>query len=259
MEQFTIVLDLYDRATGMTFTVETAPTAIPDNSLDETETEPEPEITIYPLGDSTIYVTVYNNTFDMGAANDPDDPYMRVLLRQQIPEAEFTELALPEAEFAGDDFVFEGYVIHYNNVFDRGYDPQSELSSFVLPLGDTLTQEDVERIPVSSDGIRYVNIHAMWRSQLTDDIKMPLVLDDGMGNAVTYEGDTPFASEGYAYLAAYPIPEREGYTFTGWYDADGNPIELVAYTDFLDPIDTGGYIDYDWSNPHPVTLYAGWD
>ena len=251
-ELFTIVLDLYDSATGVTFTVETDPTVIPDNSLDE------PEITTYPLGDGTIYVTVYNNTFDMNAANDPDDPYSRVLLRQQIPEAEFTELALPAAEFAGEDFVFEGYVIHYNNVFDRGYDRQSELSSFVLPLGDTLTQEDVERIPVSSDGIRYVNIHAMWRSQVTDEIKMPLVLDDGMGNAVTYEGDTPFASEGYAYLAAYPIPEREGYTFTGWYDADGNLVEAVAYTDFLDAIDAGDYIDYDWSNPHPVTLYAGW-
>lgn len=218
---------------------------------------PKPDYQTFPLSEGMIYVTVYNNSFDMSAADDPYDPYARVLMRKEIPESEFTELVLPEPDYVGGDWEYTGYAIQYNGAFDRGRDESNTYGTFARPIGDILSWDEVEWVPPSEDGVRYVNIHAMWRSRITDHIKMPLVFDDGMGNTTTYEGDTPFASEGYAYVYAYPVPEREGYRFTGWYDSEGNLVEAVAYTDFLDYNSAEG--DYDWTHPHPFVLYAGWE
>jgi len=225
---------------------------------------------VFPLADGTIHVTVYNDTFDL--ANMDWDNYqpgddLRILLREDYAEATFTELTLPEPDTSEDaevdDYTFAGWVLHYGNPMDLDYTPDPENGPFARAVGDTLTREEVEWVPVSDDGVRYVNIHAMWLPAENEDAFLPLVLDDGMGGRSTYEGSTPYASEGYVYLAAFPAPEREDYVFTGWYDPEGNRVEAVAYTDFLDPIDAvdwegNPYTDYDWGNPHPVVLTAGW-
>ena len=123
-------------------------------------------------------------------------------------------------------------------------------------------------MPPGDDGVRYVNIHVLWRSIAPEkyeewEYKLKLVLDDGMGHETAWEGDTPYASEGYTYLAAYPVPERAGYTFTGWYNEDGEKVEFLTYFDFfanahLVETEDGSYMDADWDHPITVKLTAGW-
>lgn len=252
-----------------------APTAGPAVTEMPVETEPLPVYETYPLSDGTILVTVFNNTFDLAGidwANYTPGEELRVLLRETVPEAEFKDVALPEAVVDADDeywnYDFAGFVLHFNGQFDPGYAPGSETEPFVRLLGDTLTRADVETVPPGVDGIRYVNIHAMWRSRLdpdVDPVKLLLLLDDGMGNVTKRDGDTPYASEGYTYLAAYPVPEREGYRFLGWYDAEGERVESVSYFDYFENAhlvvqeDGSSYMDADWNHPRPVTLTARWE
>jgi len=242
------------------------PTATPAPTPAPTP-EPTPEpLPAWPLGDGTILVTVYNNTFDFTNVdwdNFSEEDVLRILLREEIPEKDFTSLTLPEPEPDADDpdwdYEFAGYVLHYGNEFDAGFDPTSRVAPFARAVGETLTREQVEWVPPGADGVRYVNVHVLWRSG-AEPGEMALILSDGLGHTERYDPVTPYASEGYAYLAAYPAPEREGYVFTGWYDAEGNPVEFVSYFDFFDEIKgDDGYLDYDWQHPHPVTLTAGWE
>ena len=53
--------------------------------------------------------------------------------------------------------------------------------------------------------------------------------------------------------------EIDGYTFTGWYDEDGNRVDYVTYFQFFNEIETEWGIDYDWQNPNTVILTAGWE
>ena len=157
--------------------------------------------------------------------------------------------------------VFVGFILHYGNEFDEGFVPG--IRPFTVVLGDALTREDVERVPVSEDGVRYVNIHVMWRDEdelITDPSQygLALTLDDGIGNQTIVEAKNPLFSEGYTYLEIFPVPEREGYTFTGWYDEDGNRVYYVTFFQFYNEIETEWGPDYDWQNPRSVILTAGW-
>ena len=73
--------------------------------------------------------------------------------------------------------------------------------------------------------------------------------------------DSPIASEGYLYLCNYPVPEREGLVFDGWYDDDGKRVEmLVCYFSFVPMLRNadGSFAGYDWGSYVPVHLTAHW-
>lgn len=220
----------------------------------EPEEPPLPVYATYPLGDGNCVITVYNDVFD------PENNWEnRVLLQQTVSERDFTELTLPAAEPV-EGFEAVGYALHYGKPDDEGYDRASDLGGYARTVSDPLTAEELTWVPVSSDGVRYVNIHVLWRYTGQQEYALPLVLDDGMGNQTQYDATTPLASGGCTYLSAYPVPEREGYVFTGWYDENGERVDyiyaLVFYPVLYD--ENGEFMDYDWRNPKTVTLYAGW-
>ncbi|MBQ2311896.1 MAG: hypothetical protein II185_05045, partial [Firmicutes bacterium] len=232
-------------------------TIFAEKEVDMSAKTDEPEG--YPLADGNLVVTVYNNTFDQRFADDPDFPWLNILLHITVPETGFRELTLPEPEFAGDDWDAKGFVLHYNSEFDNGYDPNSAVPEFVVPLGPTLTAADVEKVPPAADGNRYINIHVMWLSHADQIPKLQVILNLGNGDDWLFEGDQPFASEGFFYLAAVPIPEREGYTFTGWYDKTGRKVDIISYYDFFPPLPGAqSREDRDWEHPQAVELDAGW-
>ena len=232
-------------------------TIFAEKEVDMSAKTDEPEG--YPLADGNLVVTVYNNTFDHRFADDPDFPWLNILLHITVPETGFRELTLPEPEFAGDDWDAKGFVLHYNSEFDNGYDPNSAVPEFVVPLGPALTAADVEKVPPATDGNRYINIHVMWLSHADQIPKLQVILNLGNGDDWLFEGDQPFASEGFFYLAAVPIPEREGYTFTGWYDKTGRKVDIISYYDFFPPLPGAqSREDRDWEHPQAVELDAGW-
>ena len=220
----------------------------------ESEEPPLPVYATYPLGDGNCVITVYHDVFD------PENNWEnRVLLQQTVSERDFTELTLPAAEPV-EGFEAVGYALHYGNPGDEGYDGTADLDGYARMVSNPLTAEELTWVPVSSDGVRYVNIHVLWRYTGQQEYALPLVLDDGMGNQTQYDASTPLASGGCTYLSAYPVPEREGYVFTGWYDENGERVDyiyaLVFYPVLYD--ENGEFMDYDWRNPKTVTLYAGW-
>ena len=225
--------------------------------------EPEPEPQTWPLGDGMVFITVYNNSFDFESADDPLFPMMKILLHEEMNEADWQDITLPDAYDPNEDWDPAGFILHYNGEFDFGYDNASEYSEFVHVLeGNVLTKEDIELVPPTADGSRYVNVHVMWYPLRNYDFKLrlELALNDGTDDAEVWEADQPFASEGYTYLAVFGEPERDGYTFTGWYDAEGNKVDYVSYYDFFDPLpDAQTREDRDWEHPKTVRLTAGWE
>ena len=232
-------------------------TIFAEKEVDMSAKKDEPDS--YPLADGNIVLTIYNNTFDQRFADDPDVPRLNILVHTTIPEAGFLSWELPEPQFAGDDWEARGFVLHYNSEFDYGYDPAAPAEEFVRKLGPMLTREDVEAVPPSADGNRYVNVHVVWVSTLDEIPKMQVILNLGNGDDWLYEGDQPFASEGFFYLAGVPDPEREGYTFTGWYDETGRKVDFISYYDFFPPLPGAqSREDRDWNSPQAVELNAGW-
>lgn len=228
----------------------------------------------WPLEDGKIAITVYNDTDNYTVPSKVEtDSYLTILAVDTIPEAEFESYVLPSA-WTPDGYDFAGWVIHVNNPFDlsseedifstfNGDPPPEALtegSTYAFRVYGTLTRDDVERIPPSEDGVRYVNVHAVW---IKEDIDEPLLyLDNGAGELTAYSMETPLASEGYIYLCNYPVsapgPDLE---FDGWYDSEGNQVELlVSYFSFVNAIYNadGSFAGYDWGNYEPVYLTAHW-
>ena len=235
----------------------------------------------HPLGDEIIELTVYNDTLDGSYEN-------LVLVHTQINAADFTEYELPIPTFAAN-YSFTGYVGFFGSPFDNGYDayddyggPASEppqltedfsgeapvefylsRDMFSFPLnGLTLTKAMVEYVPVAADGVRYVNIHATWQYTGSSP-EFYVELDDGQGNVTNYPVAHPLASEGFFFTETFPQPVPPmGYFFDGWYDENGNRVEVLmdyfSFTPYLYD-ENGKYVDYDWgSPPKTVHLVARW-
>ena len=235
--------------------------------------EPEPVAQTYPLGDGQIQITVYNDTIIYMFPGDytyDEDMIITVLDQVTVSESGFEQYVLPSPRPV-TSWTFRGWAVHHGSPFDHasgdapwgpGGEPApgslSPGGQFVFTIGDVLTREDVERIPVSDDGVRYVNIHAMWILEDPDNSKSLIVFHDGE-NEWHYGAETPAMSEGFTYLAAFPVPEKEGYEFDGWYDEDGNRVEMLDYYVYFDAAQApdGSWV-YDWDDPHPVHLYARW-
>lgn len=262
-EAFTVtgLVTLSDAASGLDYDAVTEPAELPKAEAG------------YPLSDGTILLTVFNDTtvYDVPSPVATDEG-LTVLASEEIAERDFTGYVLPDP-IVPSGYTFAGWVVHVGNPFDDGSgsdlfreyngDPPVELlvsgSGFVFPVGSTLTPEDAALVPPDDDGVRHICVHAVWI--LSDPTDLRLFLDDGNGNVTGYGMDVPLASEGYLYLCRYPVPERDGFVFDGWYDADGNRVDvLVCYFSFT-PIlrdSEGNFAGYDWSRSESVTLTARW-
>ena len=238
-----------------------APTAEPTASP---SVSPSPTATPQPLRSTgTIHIVVYadldNPDYDWFNPEPGTDPLM-ILAEDTLEEATFESYTLPEFP------VLEGYtpVGYIMQTVDTGSYMYDELPMQLYPLTDTLLPEHVVNAPIFENGERYVEIHALWR--YNGESERILILD-----GTSYAYNSPIASEGLCYLAAYPVPEREGMTFAGWYDEEGNRVEVLTYFDFYPPRD--GEPDWwlegaserviflenrDWSNPQPVVLHSEW-
>lgn len=223
----------------------TEPTQISEPTVPDTEpTETLPTAPTFPLGSGTLEVTVYNSTVD------PDNNWTdRILLQERFPEAEFTELALPQAELE-DGFEFLGFVLCGGNR------AEGQLHDYLLQ--GVLTSEEAMLVAPDADGVRHIDIHAAWLSTRGGEPWMPLTLDANGGEpTMKYDATSPLASGGCVFLCAYPRPERTGYHFAGWYwtpDCSGEAVEELEASAFFREGENG----IDWRTSFPVTLYARW-
>ena len=265
--QLCFILNLEDTSTGEVYRIET-------NRVDAVTVPKDYET--YPLEDGKLAIIVYNDTPDVMVPSPlaTTDGYLTLLAMETMPESDFTSYVLPAA-LQPDGYDFAGWVVHVNNPLDPnaeedvftlfGGEPPPEAltegSTFAFSVSGTLTRDDVERVPPSEDGIRYVIVHAVWIKQEFDE---PLLyLDDGFGHTSVYGMETPLASEGYIYLCNYPISAPEsGMVFDGWYDSEGNRVDLlVSYFSFATPLydEDGAFLGYDWSGDYnPIHLTASW-
>ncbi|MGN0375010.1 MAG: InlB B-repeat-containing protein [Butyrivibrio sp.] len=213
---------------------------------------------IYPIEDGTSYLTVYNDSFDM---SDPDNILKnKVLLTDFIFEqtlAQGMEYAMPAYE-PQEGFIFMGWVVYYEKDYETGVR--------MGMLGDTLTAGNICYIR-PEQGSRNIEVHAAWRYDGISNMPCMLNLDANGGkieneNSVTYDAIGPMWSGSYIYLCAYPIPVREGYTFTGWYDNPdcSGPQKSVmqAAAFFNEEVNEDGNIYPNWNSPRTITVYAGW-
>ncbi|MBQ7688172.1 MAG: hypothetical protein IJT27_03025 [Clostridia bacterium] len=237
-----------------TQTDETQPAA-PEETTAEPETQPAGEPAPYPLEDREMLITVYTGTLDSNYE-------IEILLQQRVNELSFETLALDAPEDI-DLFSFYGYVIHAGNPMLRPDEEPPGTKQVIIPIGQTLTKEAVEKTPIASDGVRYVDIYANWISDTDPATSEQLfTLDDGMGHKKAFDASNPLYSEGFLYIEAYPETEREGYIFDGYYNAAGERVyALQSFMDFYEPglyDEYGNVIDIDMSRPLDVVLTAHW-
>ena len=264
------MVTLRDKKTGYIYRIESDAQEVPRETV--------PELAVYPLGSEHIIITVYNDTitFDIPTVIENDD-YMTILDQQVYTADTFTGYTLPDA-IAPSGYTFNGWVVHSGSPFDNGFDGENPFKAYseqgieppasavigenpiVFNVGNTLTPEDISHVPISADGTRYVNVHACWYDP--SNTTAFILLDDGMGNVASYNADHPLVSEGFIYLCSFPVPEREGYAFAGWYDLFGNRVEVLnAYYSFIPEIydDNGNFVDHNWDvGAMPVYLTAHW-
>lgn len=237
----------------------------------------------WPLENEIIELTVYNDTLAPDYANS-------ILVQTQINAADFTEYELPLYNVPAG-YRATGYVVFYGNPLDNGYDKYddygglvndppaiSETEEFIEPPAEllisegmfafptnglTLTKAMVERVPVASDGVRYVNVHATWAPVDESNSHFTVELDDGQGSVTTYPVAHPLASEGYFFTCTFPQPVPPiGYYFDGWYDEEGRRVDfLLDYYSFTPYLydENGAFIGYDWNAAKtPLRLIAHW-
>ena len=260
--ELTLYVTLEDRITGDRFPIETNRVG-PVERIVPWETWPLEE-------DGRIVITVYNDTLSYDIPSQIEIEDDRTFLAAEGFEAsEFTEYQLPSA-WTPDGYDFAGWVVHVNNPWDLGEEneyrgdlPMDTLvneDTFAFRVESPITKDDVERVPPSADGVRYVNVHAVWIKQ--DPEEELIFLDDGHGSVAAYGMDSPIYSEGYLYLCNYPEPSYPNETFDGWYDEAGNRVDmLVCYFSFTPMLtnEDGSFAGYDWSAARvPVRLTAHW-
>ena len=260
--ELSVYVGLRDETTGYVY------------SIESNRIEAGPAIPTYPLESGKVVITVYNDTtmFEFPSQIRGDDGYLTLLSAEAFDAAEFTSYELPDP-LIPSGYSFAGWVIHVNAPFD--YSSEEELfgiyngdppreamlneSNYAFPVEKVLTREDLEKVPPDAEGNRFVNVHAVWIQEGGDGL---LNFDDGYGHVTPYSMMLPLASEGYIYLCRYPVPTSpEGKTFDGWYDAEGNRVEmLMCYFSFTPELRDaeGNFQGYDWGRSEAVTLIAHW-
>ena len=215
----------------------------PDNSQ-----PPQPAVTdsiITPMTDGTVYYTVNNCSFD--------ENYMPLVLSEgSVSIADLAagaSIDLPQPEQV-DGYEFVCWVMS-----GRG-DP--------MPIANgSIGIDDIRsRMPDENGDVR-ITVNAVWRPVTDDGMRFTLTLDAN-GGAIdgepskTVNACGPLMSGTNTYPAAYGTPQRDGYTFTGWFadaECSGDPVKTIPATSFF-AVNANG--EPDWTAPVTVTLYAGW-
>lgn len=228
--------------------------------------------------DDTVHILVYNDSFDEKHFQQSGlGEYNLLLAEETFAESYFTEggsYTLPSYEKAQEEngYKFLGWAAYYKK-------KKADGGPKLVLLPDTLTEENLLCF-APADGVREVEIHAAWRTaesgdgtQTGSNMTNTLILQAPGGliegeESITYNAATPLASAGAVYLCAYPVPVREGYTFTGWFETpeagekDGTgteafqSVERLNATAFYEKDE--GAAEPDWSAPKSIVLYAGW-
>lgn len=228
--------------------------------------------------DGTVHILVYNDSFDEKHFQQSGlGEYNLLLAEETFAESYFTEggsYTLPSYEKAQEEngYEFLGWAAYYKK-------KKADGGPKLVLLPDTLTEENLLCF-APADGVREVEIHAAWRTaesgdgtQTGSNMTNTLILQAQGGliegeESITYNAATPLASAGAVYLCAYPVPVREGYTFTGWFETpeagekDGTgteafqSVERLNATAFYEKDE--GAAEPDWSAPKSIVLYAGW-
>ena len=203
----------------------------------------ESPIPVYPLEDTTDYYTVYLDIFDPAEPDGIKRGESGFVFEQQLSMGLSQPLEEPPSV---DGYRFTGWVMLYSG-------------------GRTGLVEDINSENVSyvkpEDGGRNIEIHASWRSEKQDG-GLRLLFDANGGNidgkqSVEYNAEGPMLSGTYVYLCSYPVPERVGYTFAGWYEdaaCTKKAREVIHGTAFYEK--DGNEPDY--TRPKEIKLYAGW-
>jgi len=213
--------------------IETAPPTTPP-------AEPPFEMEVlesYQNPSDTCIITVYADYFDVAEMGIP------TLMEQTVQESTFTELALPEAPVY-EGYSVQGYVITFDNV--------------AVNVGFSLTLDELQLVPVrEEDQIRHVSVHPIWlvNEGVNNWEYAPVVTLDSGDTTVSLPLDLPLVSSGTFYVCAI-VPEREGYTFAGWYDEQDNLVYSLFAEDLFTQTGEDGSID--WKKPTNVTLTAKW-
>lgn len=207
----------------------------------------------YPLEGGILYYKIYNETH---LANPTADAWERILEEGEISIEQLLAgevITLPQPEIP-DGFEFLGWAAHFSG--EKETYPKWSL------LTESVTAEDALRIKPDEDGNRSLDIHAVWRTRDPEAWQIMMVLD---ANGGTIEGQpsqiyntlTPKYSGGTVYLCGYPVPEREGYHFAGWYlttDEGDILMETLPASRFF--AEKGGEPDY--SQPIELHFMAEW-
>ena len=207
----------------------------------------------YPLEGGILYYKIYNETH---LANPTADAWERILEGGEISIEQLLAgevITLPQPEIP-DGFEFLGWAAHFSG--EKETYPKWSL------LTESVTAEDALRIKPDEDGNRSLDIHAVWRTRDPEAWQIMMVLD---ANGGTIEGQpsqiyntlTPKYSGGTVYLCGYPVPEREGYHFAGWYlttDEGDILVETLPASRFFAEKDG----EPDYSQPIELHFVAEW-
>ena len=227
--------------------------------------------------DAVGMMSVYDGAIDLEG-----DYSERRLSFLPFNEGSFTGRDLPEAT-QQEGFTNIGYILICDRkTVSEDADWYEPTSTWMLS-GNYLTPEDIHHVKfVLRDDIQIrmvrfdpehksmqmvVGMHANGGS--FDASEYPLFPDIEEDYCEVWTG-TPLYSAGWAYLDAYPIPKREGYTFTGWYSsqeaADADPFSEEATQGRLCVLNPHDFYEADpdsaeginWTKPVTYHVYAGW-
>ena len=259
------------------------------------------------LGDRLLQITVLNssNPQTVQDARGRNVSAPEVLEQVEMNELEFTGYVPPvpqqAARYAGQ-YTFVGYVLHSPS--DEEDEP-----GYTAWVGFELTPEMVGKAPIRTvtdpdtgevTEVRSIVLEDMWIC--TVDAKGYFVILDANGGRFENGQTTqdfnvrgPLDRDTTAWTAYFPVPQRPGYTFTGWYadpDCTDGPLqripgvsfwhveqyppfdqeEFTAQYDFSDPdfdyrqfyrdmweAERLAGTDYYVRNNQPLRLYAGWE
>ena len=238
-----------------------APTAVVEQPSETPTSTPAPTASPSPTPvvlTGKIHIVVYTDVFSMENLGE-DTIYPCEILADETFDAEtFTSYTLPPLP-TQEGFTAQGYVLlaypgmaYLQSLYFDGEAPR-EIGT--VALGDTVTYNDLGIVPMNIDGVHEAEIHVVWLED--EGNKVIEFYDGGLFNKEIV--GFPMYSEGLVYLAAFPKPEREGYTFAGWCDVNGNIVDAVTYFDFYEPLPGAQTLeDRDWSKNIPCRLFATW-